>query len=409
MNPFAIITDLRVQDVLDILFLTMVVYHFYLWFWGTKAFKALVGLMVLGIVFTAARSWGLFLTTWAFQILWQVLVILLIILFQSEIRQVLEKVNPLKALGLHSFYRTENWVDNFVKALFSLARRKIGALIIIERSDIVEELITEGVPLEGEPNKEVLLSIFQKKSPLHDGAVLIRNGNVTRVACYLPLSSREGLPKNWGTRHRAAVGLSERCDACVLVISEERGGISLVRDGEAKDVSTKEQLSDLISSELIDPELTGMTLWKKLQTIMVRRWRMKLGTFGLVSIFWLLLAGQQNYEVTLDVSVELKNVPAMIEVIEPLSPKVEVTLRGLRKDAGTLSSKNVQAQVDVSTAGPGVQAFRVTRNHIVLTNERIQVVRISPTRLEFKFGYVSATGTVPARNTPMHAQEQNPG
>jgi len=95
MDVIAIITNLRFQDILDILFLSVVAYHLYLWFQGSKALKALVGLLALGIVFTLARTWGLFMTTWVFQILWQVLVLLLIILFQSEIRQVLERVNPL--------------------------------------------------------------------------------------------------------------------------------------------------------------------------------------------------------------------------------------------------------------------------------------------------------------------------
>jgi hypothetical protein len=103
MHPFVIITNLRFQDILDVLFLSVLVYHLYLWFWGTKAFKALIGLLALGIVFTLARFWGLFLTTWVFQILWQVLVVLIIILFQSEIRQVLEKVNPLQVIGLRRF------------------------------------------------------------------------------------------------------------------------------------------------------------------------------------------------------------------------------------------------------------------------------------------------------------------
>ena len=100
MHLFSIIANLRVQDILDILFLTVIVYYLYRWFWGTKAFKALVGLLALGIVFTLARFWGLFLTTWVFQILWQVLIVLIIILFQSEIRQVLERVNPLQVIGL---------------------------------------------------------------------------------------------------------------------------------------------------------------------------------------------------------------------------------------------------------------------------------------------------------------------
>jgi len=222
MNLLAIITNLRLQDILDILFLTVVAYHLYLWFRGTKALKALVGLSVLGIIFTVARTWGLFLTTWFFQIFWQVLVILLIILFQSEIRQALERVNPLQMIGLRKASIPEKWIPGFTQAIFSLAQRKIGALVIIERSERVEEFVAEGQALDGEPTPELLMSIFQKESPLHDGATLIRDGRITQVACYLPLSPDEGLPKHWGTRHRAALGLSERCDAWVVVVSEER-------------------------------------------------------------------------------------------------------------------------------------------------------------------------------------------
>ena len=183
MHLVAIIANLRFQDVLDILFLTVVAYHLYLWFRGTKAFKALVGLFVLGIIFTLARTWGLFLTTWVFQILWQVLVILLIILFQSEIRQALEKVNPLQALGLRKRASMGKWIKELTEAVFSMAERKIGALILIERTDAVTEWLTDGQQLEGEPNPELLLSIFQKDSPLHDGAVVIRDGHICHVAC----------------------------------------------------------------------------------------------------------------------------------------------------------------------------------------------------------------------------------
>ncbi|MBW1800815.1 MAG: diadenylate cyclase, partial [Deltaproteobacteria bacterium] len=206
MSIFAIIKDLRFQDILDIVLLTVVAYHLYLWFRGTKALKALVGLLALGIVFTAARTWGLFLTTWVFQILWQVLVIILIILFQSEIRQVLERVNPLQAFGLRKHSVSGKWIAAFSKTVFDLARRKIGSLIIIERLDRVDEWITGGQQIEGDVSPELLMSIFQKDSPLHDGAMVIRNGQIHQVACYLPLSSAEGLPQEWGTRHRAALG-----------------------------------------------------------------------------------------------------------------------------------------------------------------------------------------------------------
>jgi uncharacterized protein (TIGR00159 family) len=384
MRLFAIITNLRFEDVLDILFLTVFVYHFYLWFWGTKAFKALVGLLALGIVFTMARFWGLFLTTWVFQILWQVLVLLIIILFQSEIRQVLERVNPLKMIGLRTSSKSADWVLHLVKSLFSMAEKKIGALVIFERIDSVEELITGGIPLEGEPSPELLISIFQKESPLHDGALLLRKGRVVKVGCYLPLSSVEGLPKEWGTRHRAALGLSERCDAWVLAISEERGEISLARDRQMMHVKNLDQLSKLVQEALTATRPVVESWWERLLALMVRRWPIKIATLGLVSMFWLLLAGQQNFEVTLKVPLEIKNIPAEMEIWEPVNPEVQITVRGLRKDASILSNRNVHAEIDLSMVRLDNRIFRITRDQIVLPNDRINVVHIEPPQMEFK-------------------------
>ena len=384
MHIFSIITNLRFQDVLDILFLSVLVYHLYLWFWGTKAFKALVGLLALGVIFTLARFWGLFLTTWVFQILWQVLVVLIIILFQSEIRQVLEKVNPLQMISLRRFSKSADWIPNLVTAIFSLAKLKTGALIIFERADLVEELITGGVPLESEPSPELLMSIFHKESPLHDGALLIRRGRIAKAACYLPLSSAEGLPKEWGTRHRAALGLSERCDALVVVISEERGEISVAQGRQMIHVTNIEQLSNLVKEALASTGPTVKSWPEMILSLTVHRWPVKIAVLALVCLFWLLLAGQQNFEVTIRVPLEVKNLPEKIEVSEPVNPEIAITVQGLRKDASTLSRRNVHAEIDLSMARFGNRTFRITRDRIILPNDRIKVVSIKPHLMEFR-------------------------
>jgi diadenylate cyclase len=391
MHFFAIISNLRFQDVIDILFLAVVVYYLYLWFWGTKAFKALVGLLVLGIVFTVARFWGLFLTTWVFQILWQVLIVLIIILFQTEIRQVLERVNPLQMIGLRTFPKSTDWISNFATGVFSLATRKIGALIIIERTDWVEELVTGGVPLEGEASPELLMSVFQKESPLHDGALLIRKGRVAKVACYLPLSSAEKLPKDWSTRHRAALGLSERCDAWIVVVSEERGEISLARGGQMTHVASPEQLCKLVEEATTPPRPTGVTWGETVRALIVRQWPLKTGALGLVCFLWLLLAGQQNFEVKLKVPLKIKNVPDKMEILDPVNPEVQITVRGLRKDVGTLNKRNVDAEIDLSMARFGNRVFRITRDHIGLPNDRINLVYIDPPQMEFKLKEAPST------------------
>lgn len=385
MHLVAIIANFRLQDVVDILFLTAVAYHLYLWFRGTKAFKALVGLLALGIIFTVARTWGLFLTTWVFQIFWQVLVILLIILFQSEIRQVLERMNPLRALGLQRHSSPEKWIPGFIQAVFILAERKIGALIIIERTDRVQEFITGGQALEGDPSQELVLSIFQKNSPLHDGAMLIRRGRVSQVACYLPLSSDEDLPKEWGTRHRAALGLSERCDAWVVAVSEERGEVSIAEGKALNRVEDPAALSRILLEAMTPVRPRKKNWWGTARFLIVRRWQAKLISFGLVSLLWLMLAGQQDFEVTLSIPLQIKNLPQTMQILDSSNRSVSVRVRGLRKDASILNRDNVVAEVDLSLASPGKEDFPITRKNILLPNDRVQVVRIEPREVEFRF------------------------
>jgi diadenylate cyclase len=385
MNILAIIANFKFQDLLDILFLTVVAYHLFIWFQGTKAFKALIGLLVLGAVFTIARAWGLFLTTLVFQFLWQILVILLVVLFQTEIRQVLEKVNPLKRLWFRRQNKSEEWVVGLAKGVFALAEQKTGALIIIERAERVQEYTTAGQKLESAPTPEVLKSIFQKESPLHDGAILIRQGEITEVACYLPLTPAEGLPKEWGTRHRAAIGLSERCDAWVVVVSEERGEVSMAREGQMIHVENPQKFYQLIQEALAASGPKDKTWKERIRYFLLNRWRTKLVTLGLVGFLWLLLAGQQDFEVTLRVPLRIKELPAQMEILEPLNSNLQVTLRGLRRDASILDKENVIAEVDLSRAQPGKMDFAITRKEIGLPDDRVQVVNIDPSTIQFTF------------------------
>lgn len=385
MQFSSLISNLRIQDIVDIVLLSVLAYHLYVWFWGTKAFKAIVGLGVLSVIFTVAKSWGLFLTTWVFGILLPVLVVLLIIVFQSEIRQVLERVNPLNMARARNSHGDSEWIDKLAEAVMEMARKKLGAIIVLEQDDRIDEWITGGEPIEAEPNTRIMLSIFQKGSPLHDGAVIVREGKIVKAASYLPLTSKEELPEQWGTRHRAAIGLTERCDAWVVVVSEERGEVSIARGGALQEVPAATQLAEFMRMGLRPFRPLTETWKQKLANAFRKRLGAKAGALVFVSIFWLLLAGQQNFEVTITLPLEMKNKPPDLELVSPLDPVVKVRLKGLRKDASVLGPHNVRAELDISLAKLGRRTFRIEPRHILLPHDRVKVVGIEPQVIKFSF------------------------
>lgn len=382
MNLLAILSNIGIPDILDILLISLVSYQLFIWFWGTKAFKALIGIVVLSGVFILAKSWGLFLTTWVFQILWQVFVILLIILFQKEIRQMLERFNPLKNMGMRHDKISNGWVPEFSSWVFDAAAKRIGAVVIFEKTDLVSDLVTRGIPMECEPLPEILNSIFYKQSPLHDGAILISNGKISKVSCYLPLSTREDLPQEWGTRHRAALGLSEQCNAWVLIISEERGEVSFAFDNQVRKIKNEKELSVFLETEVFNEKEPEMNIRQVILSWLTKRYKVKAVVFILVFILWLVFAGQQNFEKEIELPLVYRNIPENLMVSSPPAINISVTCRGLRKDISLLSKENMMSSLDLASAKRGKLHYNITKANLTLPNERIDIIHISPGRVE---------------------------
>lgn len=382
MNLLAILSNIGFPDMLDILLISIVSYQLFIWFWGTKAFKALVGIVILSGVFILAKSWGLFLTTWVFQILWQVFVILLIILFQKEIRQLLERFSPLKTMGMRHDKISNGWIPEFSSWAFDAAEKRIGAVVIFERTDPVSDLVTRGIPMECEPQPDLLNSIFYKQSPLHDGAILISNGRISKVSCYLPLSTREDLPQEWGTRHRAALGLSEQCNAWILVISEERGEVSFAFDNQVRKIKDENELSFFLETQVFDVKEPEISMKRKILSWFTRRYKIKAIVFALVFVLWLAFAGQQNFEKRIDLPLNYRNIPEGLVVSSPVVATISVTCRGLRKDISLLNGNNVTPFLDLASAKRGKSFHNITKTNLTLPNDRIDIVNINPARIE---------------------------
>ncbi|MGB0619877.1 MAG: diadenylate cyclase CdaA [Myxococcota bacterium] len=219
------------RDTLDILLVTGGIYWLLLLIRGTRAIQILVGLIVLIALTLLSQLLELAALGLILERLLEPAVVIIVILFQNDIRRALARVGR----GIFpSFSNAQEIqvVEEIVRAAGSLSQRRHGALIVLERESNLGDLIEAGVPVDAALSKELLASIFQPSSPMHDGAVVIQEGRVASAGCILPLTLRTDLPEGLGTRHRAAVGITEETDALVVAVSEETASISVVLGGE---------------------------------------------------------------------------------------------------------------------------------------------------------------------------------
>lgn len=218
-------------DLLDIGIITFIFYRLFLLIRGTRALQMLIGLAILAAATVISQVGELYTTSWLLQNFWTIWVLAIMILFQPELRRALAQVGQSSLFNW--FYPVEKTpvLDEVVKATLSLAAKKIGALIVFERDTPLEDFMEGGISINGEVSQELLNSIFLPYSPLHDGAVVISEKRIAWASCYLPLTLNPQLSKTLGTRHRAAVGLTEETDAIAIVVSEETGTVSLAAQG----------------------------------------------------------------------------------------------------------------------------------------------------------------------------------
>ena len=240
----------NIGDLIDILLVTFILYSFFLLIKDTKAYQMVIGLGIVGIVFLISEWGKLVVLNWLIKIFSPFLIIAIIVLFQGEIRRFLTTLGSRsfrKPLSLKSF--TEK-LENVLLAVDYLASKKIGALIAVEKEISLKSYTDRGTKIDGDLTKDLLVSIFFPRSPLHDGAVIIRGNKISAAGSLLPLPASHNLGEEFlpRTRHLAAIGLSQETDAAVIVVSEETGTVSLATKGQLKRGLDKEQLKDSLLS-----------------------------------------------------------------------------------------------------------------------------------------------------------------
>jgi uncharacterized protein (TIGR00159 family) len=366
MSFFEFIPAPAWRDLIDILFLTIVAYQLYIWFRETRALRVLIGLAVLGGVYSLAKLWGLFLTTKVFQVLWQVLLILLLILFQSEIRQVLEKVSLLRYLRSRKSRLRGMFALELAQVAFELAKEKTGALVVLTREDNPAEFIHSGQPVMATPSAALIKSIFNHHSPTHDGAIIIADDRLSQMGCILPLSESQKLPEKYGTRHRAALGLSEVTDAICLVVSEERSEVTTFENSNITNWETPDLLADQLKAWLGMPDGVGFAFKDFLKGYVQQDWKPKLGAFCLVTIAWLFLASQQDIQLTINAPIHHINLPVDLSLDQSSAATVRLNLSGRRRNIAAIRDQDVRVQLDLSSLQAGEHRIRLSRKNVDL-------------------------------------------
>ncbi len=254
--------ELRITDIIEILILAYLIYHVIIWLVNTKAWMLMRGIIVLAVFVLLAVMFKMHTILYLARNSVTVLATAAIVVFQPELRRALEKLGEkqylpsLISLGANKENDrfSKDTMESIVDAVYNMARVKTGALIVVEQAIHLTEYESTGIQMDCMVSIQVLMNIFEHNTPLHDGAVIIRGNRIVSATCYLPLSDNMGLSKDLGTRHRAAVGMSEVSDALVIVVSEENGKVSVAQGGLlTRDISREDlvlRLADIQNKKI---------------------------------------------------------------------------------------------------------------------------------------------------------------
>lgn len=260
-------------DVIEILIISFLVYELLLWIKSTRAWNLFKGIMVVLIFVLMAAFFQMSTILWIAENTLNVGLIALVVIFQPELRNALENIGGKNILGgLIPFNKvaeekfSNHTIEELIKAVFAMAKEKTGALIVMEDEIVLDEYIRTGIDVDALVSSQLLINIFEKNTPLHDGAIILRGNRVVSATCYLPLSDSLSLSKELGTRHRAAIGISEVSDSLTIVVSEETGRVSVAFRGEIfRDLDADGLRAKLQQMQKLNVEkpVKGIENWKR--------------------------------------------------------------------------------------------------------------------------------------------------
>ena len=399
---WAMLQSLRIQDIFDIAIISVMISALLIWFKDRASRFVLLGISLLGFIYVVAKFFQLYLTTVVLQGFFAILLFVLVVIFQEDLRRFFERLAILGIIRKKIPRTTSHGQTSEIIAqtVANFARKHIGALIVIQGNDPLDRHLSGGTELNGTLSEPLLESIFDPHSVGHDGAVVIDGSIVTRFGCHLPLSPNASQYGNVGLRHTAALGLSERSDAICIVVSEERGTISIAEGERIKEVSASALKGDLVSyyiSKTPVKKQGPIALWLKENT------KEKVIAILLACALWMIF-GYQRESIYKDfiLPVEYLNVSPEWVIEEPKITEAKVMVVGPSQAFQLMNMDTLKISLNLSQIQEGRQDIALTKE-MINTPSNLTVVGIKPSRITLsasRFVRVSVPVEVVTENAP---------
>ncbi|MCP3901697.1 MAG: DisA protein [Desulfobacteraceae bacterium] len=368
----------RWQDALDILLNTYILFRLYVLFRGTNVFRGLLAIGVLWGVSQTALTLGLIVTNWAIQGVIAVAALIVIIVFRNEISGVIQTKNLKSFLWKIPQYQLHTPLNIIAKSVNELAQKKIGALIVLPLKQGLDSIVQGETSLKSKLSQEMLVNVFWPGSPLHDGAAIIQGDQIFSAGALLPLSKKNDLPPFFGTRHRAAAGIAELTDAMVIVVSEERGEITVFKENNIYFIKNILDLEKLLQKYAGD-DSTKRRL--KHQTL-------ELASVGLISLFcitgiWASFSKGMETFAEYEIPVEFINPAQKMEIVSSSASNVKLLISGARPLVQSIKPEQINIKLNLSQSLVGNNKLAITQNNIQLP-PGIRLKKIDPSELMIK-------------------------
>ena len=395
------IKSIRFQDILDIAIIALMIFALLTWFKTRASRFMLIGIILLGGVYIAARFFQLYLTTIVLQSFFAIVLFVLVVIFQEDLRGFFERLALLGNIGkkYQPLSELEKAAEVIAQTTSNLAKKRIGALIVLTGSDPLERHINGGTKLDGLVSEPLLESIFDPHSIGHDGAVIISGTRIKMFGCHLPLSMGTTKYGNIGLRHTAALGLAERVNALCIVISEEKGTISVSQSETLTTIPNAAALHEVVEQFYIrnspTPQSHPAFNWVKENT------REKIIALVMASILWVAF-GYQREIVRREfiIPIEYKNVPQNWRIDEPQVTEAKVILQGPQQAYNLLDERSLKLSLDLSPLAGEKHEYALTKD-VVKAPSNLTITEIRPAKI-----YIYAFKLI-ARNLPVNINTQN--